>query len=1286
MKDSQSTSIGYNKFFFSSVLKTHTNRHKSKKITINTIIENNQNFNSNVSNPHMKWKTQKNSKEKNLYKNKEIINRPGKLQNQNVLLAKKLLLDTTIINKKNKKSKLYLNNDRNHSSLNKSKKILTKPNYDGCSQIRLNTAINNIKLKCNRKSNVLNLQKKNNLNFGLLKANTGIKHSVRLYCTTNNTANNSISDSVENYTVKKKETNAKLREPILDNARQPGKKFKKGVNLNLLNSHLKYDKIFKTSDIVHLGVNSKRDINDIYKTNCLNCNRLILNNMKGYNSCNIIKIKKPQTAQMTQKNEKKNLILLKNKNDNLKSSYSKKKNIFDIIYPNKSISSYVCSTKKIEIEDPKLKTNLEKKKANNFINKMIISSSKRKIKQFGSLYSNTNENNLNKMKKDFYLVLNSKDKNHQKNKVWTATNSPNRHKNRLLSHKRYKILFEINKFSFKKMCKKKANYYSSNGSRIDIHEKKGGKIINLYYNDENDNSKDKMSVINTITLGNQFNEKSNINSKLNSNNNTICKYNVQTHKNNLCLVEPGISSKNTKDGKNEKIDNNSEKMKKNKIIKDVKYKKGALDLQKADIYKETKKGVFLNSTSFKEINQKIIKNNRTNLMKEKAKMKELKIEKSKKKKNKKALFIETNKNILKSSERPMFSNSSIKDTPVDKKFVNKIEIENLISKKEIKRKNLNLVKGIINKDKDENKNDKENDNENTHKLNSSKLAKKSNHNRNIEQNLIFNSNTVTSLFSTMRDSNYYSQESENLSKYIKDYFKNHGSYPKTDISFYKFGRLIGKGAFGKVNIGLNILTGRIVAIKSFNKNNLISAKAKNKILYETNLMRTLYHPAVTKILETFETDKYMLIIMEYISGGNLQNFVKKRRKLCEKTARILFRQLIQGIKYIHSKGICHRDIKLENILLDLNNIVKICDFGVGKLVEKGEKLSDQCGTPVYMAPEIISGKAYDGFLVDIWSAGVALYIMLSGNIPFNKDKNHDLQDAIVELPYKKISDISDEANNLLEKILEKNPNKRYTANQILDHPWMNQSGLSEEGCTDYDLEIKNVNKYHLFTNAESILLAKTHIDYRKAPKEDLAEIFTIKNLYTIEEKKINKNVDTKSFILAPYNSMISESEEEEEVRDYKDKKYKEILKLKAQKYYKMSSNPSDILDNFDLDLEIKNNAIKFHGKIKEFNMNYELNNNGEIDNGMLINSKDELKEDKIENYVKIDKNDKKVKDNKLNHNSTSFYNQPHINDYFIKMVSKLGYDEEFVIKSLKNNELNHATAVYYLFSNYENVK
>ena len=422
---------------------------------------------------------------------------------------------------------------------------------------------------------------------------------------------------------------------------------------------------------------------------------------------------------------------------------------------------------------------------------------------------------------------------------------------------------------------------------------------------------------------------------------------------------------------------------------------------------------------------------------------------------------------------------------------------------------------------------------------------------------------------------------------------------------------------------------------------------------------------------------------------------------------------------LHSKGIAHRDIKLENILLDLNNIVKICDFGVGKITQKGQKLLDQCGTPVYMAPEIIQGEGYEGFPVDIWSAGVALYIMLSGNIPFNRDKTHDLQSAIINLPYKKIDDVSDNANDLLKNILEKNPSKRFNPDQILEHPWMiEHNGNDDDGFDyNYDLEIKNVNKYHLFTNAESILLAKTHIDYRKAPKKDLAENFTIKNLFTLEDKKNNKNIETKSIILAPYNSMLTDSEEEEEEDDEdktkenkknkknkdKDKDKKETIediKQKAIAYYNQSTNPYDILDNFNLELEVKNGIIKFHGKVKEFNMNYELNNNEEIDNGMLINSKDDLvvedsnneinNEEKLENYVKNNNNNnnsiKDINKNKKNHRPSSPYKQPPINKYFVKMVGELGYDENYVIKSLEKNELNHATTIYYLFSNYENIK
>ena len=222
-----------------------------------------------------------------------------------------------------------------------------------------------------------------------------------------------------------------------------------------------------------------------------------------------------------------------------------------------------------------------------------------------------------------------------------------------------------------------------------------------------------------------------------------------------------------------------------------------------------------------------------------------------------------------------------------------------------------------------------------------------------------------------------------------------------------------------------------------------------KIIYETNLMKKLNHKNVTKILEMFEDKKYILIIMEYINGGNLFSFVKKRRKLSEKTAKYLFRQIIEGIKHIHENNIVHRDIKLENILIDVNNNVKICDFGIGKILSSNkELLYDQCGTPMYMAPEIFLSskkKGYEGPPVDIWSSGIALYIMLSGTLPFDInqnnsnnnlndinslssneiEKNHNmlLRKVILNNEPKKIEKLSKEAKNLLDGLLNKNPKK-----------------------------------------------------------------------------------------------------------------------------------------------------------------------------------------------------------------------------------------------------------------------
>ena len=528
---------------------------------------------------------------------------------------------------------------------------------------------------------------------------------------------------------------------------------------------------------------------------------------------------------------------------------------------------------------------------------------------------------------------------------------------------------------------------------------------------------------------------------------------------------------------------------------------------------------------------------------------------------------------------------------------------------------------------------------------------------------------LSTLSSSNNDNNYYLTQSNKLIQYIKKYYSFYKVYPLTTLTFYKYGRLIGQGAFGKVNLGLNILTGRVVAIKSFNKKNLNNHKdSKDKIVYETNLMKNLNHPSIVKILEMFEDEKHMLIIMEYLNGGNLYSFVKKRRKLKEKTAKFLFWQIIQGIKYLHSMGVVHRDIKLENILIDLNNKIKICDFGIGKQIKpyKDKKseyiLYDQCGTPMYIAPEILlstKDKGYNAYPVDMWSSGIALYIMLSGTLPFsiehkhtNKDENNaELQYAIIHNDPKPIENISKEAKHLLRGLLTKNPKKRFTPNDVLNHSWFKDEDF-----------LLNSHKYHLFTKAEISVMNKTYIDYRYAKVEDIKECFTISNLQGSERDKIGsvkkRNNETKSVILAPYNTR-NEIEE------------------------------SLIFDSVDdNDLQVNDNVIVFSNKVKEYNLNYELNNNGEVDNGILINTKIDTASS-VQSVTQGLVRNCNVKSNCNNLFCESENDSHKIEERRERLIEKMetfGYDKEYVKHCLNNNELNHATAVFYLLENYDHIE
>ena len=591
---------------------------------------------------------------------------------------------------------------------------------------------------------------------------------------------------------------------------------------------------------------------------------------------------------------------------------------------------------------------------------------------------------------------------------------------------------------------------------------------------------------------------------------------------------------------------------------------------------------------------------------------------------------------------------------------------------------INELNSEDNEINDVNNNEENNINkEDNNKINTKKS--KSSHKENNKKNALQKEEDIIK-------KNIYMESCLSLTEYIKNYYQKNNVYPNTNLSFYKYGRLIGQGAFGKVNLGLNVLTGRVVAIKSFNKNNFDSkADFMKKITYETNLMKKLNHKNITKILEMFEDDKYILIIMEYINGGNLFSFVKKRRKLSEKISKFLFKQIILGLQHIHSHNIVHRDVKLENILIDLNNTIKICDFGIGRVLSNpNDLLYDQCGTPMYMAPEIFLSskkKGYEGPPVDIWSSGIALYIMLSGTLPFsvkkedslmdienkNKKKNLALKQAIMYSQPKKIEKISSNAKDLLHGLLNKDPNKRLNIEQILNHPWLNEE----------DNEINNNNKYHLFTKAEMIMLSKTYIDYRKANIEDLQENFTISNLKREKDIKTLKNITTKSFILTPYNSII-EDENSMEINN---------------------NICNDLEDINNSKIILENELISFDNKVKEYNMLYELNNNNEVDNGMLINSKihtntnsliiNDLNENsqvKTESVICFEEegiinDDKKI----VIENKKEINSEQKKEEKILEKIEEMGYDKIYVKECLKNNILCQATAAYFLLMNYDNI-
>jgi len=227
------------------------------------------------------------------------------------------------------------------------------------------------------------------------------------------------------------------------------------------------------------------------------------------------------------------------------------------------------------------------------------------------------------------------------------------------------------------------------------------------------------------------------------------------------------------------------------------------------------------------------------------------------------------------------------------------------------------------------------------------------------------------------------------------------------------------------------------------KKSLLSEYQNKKIVEETNILRNLDHPNILKILEFFDDENFFYIVTEICKGGELFDEIVRRKKFSENCAVILMKQIFQCVNYCHKNQIVHRDLKPENIMLEENkdfSQIKIIDFGVSRHFEIDEILYDMQGSSYYIAPEVLDRKYNEK--CDIWSCGVILYIILSGTPPFNGKSEYEIHNRIKEGSIS-FSDpcwstISDNAKNLITKLLAYDSKHRLSAEEALNHPWITE--------------------------------------------------------------------------------------------------------------------------------------------------------------------------------------------------------------------------------------------------------
>ncbi|KAL8497666.1 hypothetical protein ACS0TY_021121 [Phlomoides rotata] len=348
---------------------------------------------------------------------------------------------------------------------------------------------------------------------------------------------------------------------------------------------------------------------------------------------------------------------------------------------------------------------------------------------------------------------------------------------------------------------------------------------------------------------------------------------------------------------------------------------------------------------------------------------------------------------------------------------------------------------------------------------------------------------------------------------------------------YELGRILGHGTFAKVYHARNLSSGKSVAMKVVGKEKVIKVGMMEQVKREISVMKMMHHPNIVELHEVMASKTKIYFAMEYIRGGELFAKIAKGR-LREDAARNYFQQLISAIDFCHSRGVYHRDLKPENLLLDEHGNLKVTDFGLSTFSDQLRQdglLHTTCGTPAYVAPEVIGKKGYDGSKADIWSCGVILYVLLAGYLPFQDDNIVTMYRKIYRGDFKCPPWFSPESRKLITKMLDPNPSSRISIAKIMESSWFKKS-LSKS------LSMKEEQEFAVGKGKETETLNAFHII-------SLSQGFDLSPLF--EGKKREENEELRFATTRPASSVISKLEEVAKTKNFSIKKSDSCVRLQG---------------------------------------------------------------------------------------------------------------------------------------------